>query len=208
MLVTGIVVAVAGITIASIKAVGPEGGPTIGAVMSFAGLFLLSQLQRRRRVSVELTHGERLVFTRADAARIALRRHGSSWVLRVGTPTGDRLLHEADALAVLARVIPLFRRAATRTIVANAVRLLRASPNASHFIQAIATKAQMSEVSTSRLFTDSQSIWASTDEELVALEILATENCERASLREEVSAIRGELQDALLITDIIERELS
>lgn len=120
LLVTGIIVAVAGITIASIKAVGPVGDPIIGVLMSFARLFALIQLQRRRRVSVELTHGEWLVFTRADAAHIALLKDGPSWALCVGTLTGDRLLQDAEALTVLAKVIPLFRRAATRTIVGSA----------------------------------------------------------------------------------------
>ena len=77
------------------------------------------------------------------------------------------------------------------------------------FVRALASRSEtQADGRGQRLFMNRRSIWMLRNEELVGLEILATERHERSVVNEEFVALGNQMQEALLIADIIDTELS
>jgi len=184
-------------------------GTIAGIALTLVGVLAVNRLQRRRRVTWELSNGQQLSCTRAEVAHAALETEGASWALRIPTGGHERILRGADALLTLARLIPIFRRPATPEIVTRAVERIRSMPDGFSVIRAVAARSEAREDGRRNLlFTNPRSIWATSDEELVALEIVATENRERALLEVELAVVTDGMNEALAIAHIIDRELS
>ncbi len=184
-------------------------GVMAGAGMALALALAINQLTQQRRVDVELPDGEPLSLTRGDINHVSLETEGASWRLRVPVMGMERVFRDNDAFAVLARAIPLFRREASPSTVSGAVQELRSVVDSNAFVRALASRSEtQADGRGQRLFMNRRSIWMLRNEELVGLEILATERHERSVVNEEFVALGNQMQEALLIADIIDTELS
>jgi hypothetical protein len=195
-------------TFASVTLIGGTAGIAVGSFLSIAGHFALNRLQRQRKFSITLPSGAQIVLSRADASRVSLTISPKPWTLRVPSGAAEMCLGDADAYAVLARVIPLFRKPSGPSLVSGAVALVRSMDEVT-FMQSVAGKLEGNPDRPANTFlTNPRSIWAASDEELIAIEILATEQRERLLVQQELSALNDPMHEALSIAQTIDNELS
>ncbi len=182
-------------------------GAAMGVALSAGALTAIWTVQRRRSVVIKLADGGTLSVSRADAWRARIKAEGPNWSLQLRVGRVQLELRGPDAWSALAQIIPLMQLLPTSAAIVAARQQLALITNVDDYARDLSSGQHTDARGFSSWWNIGPhrgTIAALRPEQLLCLEMIATETHERQLLSRVNADVQRQWTEAALIAGIVE----
>ncbi len=187
--------------------VGGATGAAMGVAVCVSALMAIRTVNRGRSVVIKLADGGVLAVSRADAWRARIKADGANWLLQLAAGRVQLALRGQDAWSALAQIIPLMQLLPTSAAIVAARQQLALITNANDYARDLSSRQHTDARGFSAWWNIGPhrgTIAALRPEQLLCLEMIATESHEQRLLSGVNASVHREWTEAALIAGIVE----